>query len=1014
MSPVTRVPVLRGRDAEENVLLRLLDDARTGSGGALLLTGAAGMGRTALLDLAAARAQGFRVLRVAGVESESRLPYAGLHGLLRPVSSAVAALPAAQARALTEALESGTCGAGLALPAAVLGLLAAVAAERPVLACVDDADRLDAASLDLLSFTARRLASEPIAMLFTARRPTARESRGLVGVPEWGVRGLEGAAVRELAGDLAPGGLAEDLLAALDQIACGNPLALSELIGALTPDQRAGLAAPPAALPPGGRLWRGHTGVLARLPARTRWLLLLIAADPALDVATLARAASPACALSALEPAERAGILRAGGDAFAFREAAMRAVTYHAASLAERRRAHRLLAGLLTPPTDAPHGPSVDGSHTYGRLATVPGAGGSDAGADGSVATHTPGAGGSGAGGWGRLRWAWHRGWGVDADGEEVGDELARAALAVRGIARPPEPHLTTEHTTGRPEPDLPLEHAAMHPEPYPVMEHAAKHAEPYPGVESGGGFPEPYLALERAAELTAHPQVKAERLAAAARQAWVSGRPQAARSLLARLRSLAAPEELRGHVQLLHGSLELLGGETGSAREELLAAARRLLESHRVLGVRALVRAADASYRAGDNRAFIAIARQAAALRRPDEPAPAQLMFEYLAGMAHTFSGLHQEAAGPLRRVMELAESVRDPAVLAWACVAGMLLGEEAVAHRLSARAVEEARLRGAASAVPQLLEFTIYPDVWMGRYASVAAPAAKGLRLAQETGQLNTAAQHLAWLAISAAVEGDQETCKIRADAAIELADAHELGLAGAVGNWALACLDLAAGRVADAAGRLRAERRNDHVVIRVMSTPHYIEAAARTGDRERAASALRVLERWVGSTRSPDLRALVSRCRALLSVRPGEAEELFRDALRLHSQGVCAFEAARTHLLLGSALRRDRRPGAARNHLHTALETFERHGARLWTEQARAELRASGEPVRPAADATVSQLTAQQAQIARMVAEGATNKEVAEHLFLSRRTVEHHLRNIFSKLGIRSRVELVRFMS
>ncbi|MFI7462362.1 LuxR C-terminal-related transcriptional regulator [Nonomuraea sp. NPDC049646] len=969
MSPVTRVPVLRGRDAEENVLSRLLDDARAGSGGALLLTGAAGMGKTALLDLAAARASGFRVLRVAGVQPESRVPYAGLHGLLRPVSAAVAALPAVQARALAAALESGTCGAGLVLPAAVLGLLSAVAAERPVLACVDDADRLDAASLDALSFVARRLSCEPIALLFTTRppAPTPYRERGpdgepvqegfdggatwrLDGVPVRELRGLDGPAVRELAADLAPGGLAEDLPAALDQIACGNPLALRELIGALTPDQRAGLAAPPAVLPPGGRLWREHTGVLARLPARTRRLSLLIAADPALDVATLARAASPACALSVLEPAERAGVLRAEGDAFAFREPAMRAVAYHAASLAERRRAHRLLAALLTPPRPQP--------------SDAAGAPGSEEGSPD----------GERAGGWERLRRAWHRAWAGDG-GEEAGDELARAALAVRWAAGSSEPGLAPERRAG---------------------------------------FPEPYLALERAAELTADPAVEAGRLAAAARHAWVSGRPLAARSLLARLRSPGAPEELRGHVQLLRGSLELLGGETGSAREELLAAARRLLDSHRVLGVRALVRAADASYRAGDNRAFIAIARQAAALRRPDEPATAQLMFEYLAGMAHTFSGLHQEAAGPLRRVLELAGSVRDPAVLTWACVAGMLLGEDAVAHRLSARAVEEARLRGAASAVPQLLEFTIYPDVWMGRYASVAATAAKGLRLARETGQHNTAAQHLAWLAVSAAVEGDQETCRIRADAAIELADAHELGLAGAVGNWALACLDLAAGRVADAAGRLRAERRNRHVVIKVMSTPHYIEAAARTGDRERAAAALRVLERWVGSTRSPALRALVSRCRALLSVRPGEAEELFLDALRLHGQGVNAFEAARTHLLLGSALRRDRRPGAARNHLHAALETFERHGARLWTEQARAELRASGEPVRPAADATVSQLTAQQAQIARMVAAGATNKEVAEQLFLSRRTVEHHLRNIFSKLGIRSRVELVRFMS
>ncbi|MEU6791924.1 LuxR C-terminal-related transcriptional regulator [Nonomuraea wenchangensis] len=933
--PRLPIPLLRGRGGEESVLLRLLDDARGGRGGALLLTGVAGIGKTALLDLAAARATpDFLVLRVSGVAAESRLPYAGLHGLLGPVAGAADVLPEAQVRALGEALESGTTAPGLALPAAVLGLLSAVAADdRPVLACVDDVDRLDPASRDALAFAARRLGRARVALLFAARSPA-----GLDGVPARAVGGLGQEAVRELAADLTPERrLPEDLVAALDAVARGNPLALTELIGSLTPDQLAGAAAPPTALPRSGRLWREHAALLDALPRETRRLLLLIAADPALDVATLLRAARPACALTALEPAEQAGVLLAAGDRYAFRDPAVWAVAYQDASLSERRHAHHLLATLLAGPPPRRRRP--------GQAARQDAAGDS------------PGT---------RLRRAWHRSWALDAPAARVADELAAAALAAR-----------------------------------PLDDH-----------------PEPYLALERAADLTAHPTLKTERLAAAARLAWTSGRPQAARSLLARLRALPAPDlappdELRGRVQFLRGSLELLGGETGSAREELLAAAGRLLDGEqRMLGVRALVRAADASYRAGDNRAFIAIARHAAALRRPDESAPTELMFEYLAGMAATFSGSHEEAAGPLRRVVELAESVEDPSVLVWACVASMLLGEDAIAHRLSARAVESARVRGVASAIPQLLEYMIYPDYWTGRYASLAETAARGLRLAQETGQLNTAAQHLAWLAITAAVEGDQETCRVRADAAIDLADAHDLGLAGAIGNWALAYLDLAAGRPADAAQRLRAERRNGHVVIRVMATPHLIEACARTGDRERASAALRVLERWVGSTRSPDLRALVARCRALLAPA-GEGDELFLEALELHGQGLCEFEAARTRLLYGSALRRERRPGAARNHLHAALETFERYGARLWTGQARAELRASGDTTRPttAAPDTAVALTAQQLQIARMVAGGATNKEIAEQLFLSRRTVEHHLRNIFSRLGVRSRVELTR---
>lgn len=907
--PDTHTPRLRGRGEEVRALLRLLDGARDGSGGALLLVGASGMGKTALLDLAAASAgPGFPVLRVSGVPSETRLPYAGLHGLLRPVAGFAASLPDSQARVLADLLESGADAGGLGLPVAVLGLLSAVAADRPVLVCVDDADLLDQGSREALSFVARRLSGEPVVLVFTAR-----DRRWLDGVPVLVLDGLDDVGMRELADDLAPGRISDDMLAALDQVARGNPLALSELIASLTSDQLAGLAVPPAVLPSGGRLWREHAASLAALSGETRRLLLLIAADHGGDAVTLIRAASPACALTLLEPAECAGLLRTTGDRYEFRDPAMRDVAYHGAPLAQRREAHRLLASLLEKDQQ-------------------------------------------------RLRLAWHRACALDGPAESLARELATAAL---------EGHLP------------------------------------------GHRHPEPYLALERAAELTGRSAAKVEWLAAAARHAWTSGHPQATRALLARLRSLTAPDDLVGRIQLLHGSLELLSGETSSAREHLLAAAAHLLSSHRTLGVRAFVRAADASYRAGDNRAFIAIARQAAALRRPDEAVPDQLMFEYLAGMAATFSGLHREAAGPLRRVVELADSIRDPTMLVWACVASLLLGQDATAHQLSARAVEAARARGAASAVPQLLEYMIYSEIWMGRYAAVATTAAEGLRLAQETGQLNTAAQHLAWLAMTAAVEGDRETCRTRADAALGLADAHDLGLAGAIGNWALACLDLAAGRAADAAGRLRAERRNNHVVIRVMATPHFIEAAARTGDREQAASALRVLERWVGSTHSPDLRALVARCHALLA-GPGESDELFREALDLHGQGLCEFESARTQLLYGSALRRDRRPGAARNHLHAALETFERHGARLWAQQAMTELRASGEQVRLAQAPTVQQLTAQQLRIARMAAEGATNKEIAEQLFLSRRTVEHHLRNIFNRLGIRSRVELVRLIS
>ncbi|MGN9840420.1 LuxR C-terminal-related transcriptional regulator [Nonomuraea sp. H19] len=561
-----------------------------------------------------------------------------------------------------------------------------------------------------------------------------------------------------------------------------------------------------------------------------------------------------------------------------------------------------------------------------------------------------------------RLRRAWHRAAALDGPPERLAEELAAAASAA------------THH-----------------------------------------GHPAASLTFERAAQLTGHAENRAEWLAAASHHAWLAGDPHRAAALLARLRSPVVPETSRGQAELMRARLELHSGQAGSARDKLLAAAARLLEDDRVVGVKALVHAAEASYRAGDLPTFLSIAQRAAMLRHADDRPSVQLMFEYLDGMAATFSGRHEAAAAPLRRVVELAPAVGSPVQLVWASVASLLLGEDAAALELSVRAVDTARQRGTVSAVPQLLELMIQAQFSLGRYSSVAALAAEGLRLAQAAGQHNTAAQHAAWLALTAAVQGDAQSCRDRAHAAIDLADAHGLGITTTLANWALAHLDLAAGRPADAAGRMRGHRGNDHVVIRVLASPQFIEAAARTGDTNRAAAALRVLDRWVGSTRSRDRRALVARCRALLAPR-GEADELFREALELHRQGLCQFETARTQLLYGGALRRERRPGAAREHLHGALETFQRFGAGLWIERARAELRASGETVLPVSSAGGPEqlLTAQQLQIARLVAEGATNREVAAQLFLSPRTIDHHLRNIFVKLGVRSRVELARLLS
>jgi len=200
--------------------------------------------------------------------------------------------------------------------------------------------------------------------------------------------------------------------------------------------------------------------------------------------------------------------------------------------------------------------------------------------------------------------------------------------------------------------------------------------------------------------------------------------------------------------------------------------------------------------------------------------------------------------------------------------------------------------------------------------------------------------------------------------------------------------------------------------HLTIRVMATPDLIEAAVKQGDPEGVPALLATFEAWATEMDSRPMMALAARSHALLSPDDAVADERFRLALHLHDGRDLEFERARTQLLYGRALRRRRRPAMAREHLHEALEVFDGLTARGWAAQARAELRAAGGA--SSGPNRLTELTPQQGEIARLVAEGATNREIAAQLFLSPRTVDHHLRNIFVRLGVRSRVELSRVVS
>jgi DNA-binding CsgD family transcriptional regulator len=190
---------------------------------------------------------------------------------------------------------------------------------------------------------------------------------------------------------------------------------------------------------------------------------------------------------------------------------------------------------------------------------------------------------------------------------------------------------------------------------------------------------------------------------------------------------------------------------------------------------------------------------------------------------------------------------------------------------------------------------------------------------------------------------------------------------------------------------------------------SIPDRIEAAVRAGQPEAARPALSQLEDFAARTHQGWAEARLASCHALMA-SGDEATLHFEEALRLRA-GALPFDLARIHLLYGEHLRRGRRRTDSRVQLRAALEAFERLGAEPWAERARTELRASGETARRRDPSTTAQLTPQELQIARFVAEGLSNKEVAAQLFLSPRTIDSHLRNVFSKLAISSRTQLAR---
>ncbi|MBC6445768.1 helix-turn-helix transcriptional regulator [Actinokineospora xionganensis] len=516
--------------------------------------------------------------------------------------------------------------------------------------------------------------------------------------------------------------------------------------------------------------------------------------------------------------------------------------------------------------------------------------------------------------------------------------------------------------------------------------------------AHAAGEFPVAVRVLSRAAELSPTPATAARLHLAAADAAWSGGRATQAEALLARAR--AEDPALAGETALRQGEIALRAGHPAVAAHQLAIAADHLAGDDR--GLQALILAGEARRMAGDLVGYAAVAERVAADVVADP-----LVARHFAAMAATFAGRHPAAGLALRRAA-MAVPAHDTRHALWSGEAAMIIGQVDLAHEHASAAVARARSAGERTLLPVALAALAMTTLVLDRPAAATAVATEGRAAAIAAGQSNSEVEQLTLLALAAVSAGDCATALTWLALAAPGIAERGLGRSGTYAAWARGCVDLAEDRPEEAFGRLRAMATGvgrAHPAIRVLATPQLVEAAVRCGRADQARRALARFDRWAESTGAPTWLAFSRRCHALLE--PEAAAEHFEAAIRLHLAAGSTLELGRTRLLYARHLRRGRQARSAREQLRDALRLFD--NTPHWAERARAELRAAGDVGSARLVGSGEELTPQQEVIARLVAQGRTNREIAARLVISHRTVDHHLRNVFLRLGVRSRVEL-----
>jgi DNA-binding CsgD family transcriptional regulator len=520
------------------------------------------------------------------------------------------------------------------------------------------------------------------------------------------------------------------------------------------------------------------------------------------------------------------------------------------------------------------------------------------------------------------------------------------------------------------------------------------------------GGFASAAAAFARAAELSTDNEGRVRRLIAAAQAYLDAGDSDASSEFAEAALAGAGTASDQAALAAVRGALELQRGTPGAAYELLVAAAHGVARDDPAHALDLQAQAITASFVAGwPERAFVdahALVKDLPATGKAYE----QFLRVFLAAMAATDVTARRAAREQLLEDIRTGAAASDFRFMGWAGIASAYLGDLRSARVHSMRALASARAAGSFSRLPVALLGPTRLAVAYRAFDEAEEFAREGLELTSQLGQENIETIFSGALVRCLAARGEVDKCRELGEATLSRALARGIATAATDVHLGLAELELSLGHGAAARDMIESVSQP---LFRLGAASDLVEALLLTGDPEPARASLDALADYAEQAHDPHTLGILARARAFLAPSGDVAEPLFLEALGHQTEHLQPFERARTALAYGEFLRRAQRRTEARVQLREALATFEGLSSGLWAERARAELEATGITARRRDPSTLDTLTPQELRIAKLVAGGASNRDVAAQLFLSQKTVEYHLRKVFLKLGVSSRVEL-----